>query len=164
MSSFSRRSSLSLLTLGLLAGCGFKPLYASGGGELIGRIALGDVDSRSEYYLRESLRRRLGDGGADPLYRLNVSTEIKTDSLVLRDDDSTTRFNYRATAEISVIRLETREEVLADRLRVSSSYDATTSLYSSRTSERAAERWVAESLGERIASRVIAGLAKPEVV
>jgi len=160
MSSYSRRSALTLLGLSALAGCGFKPLYASGGGELIGRIALGDVDGRSSYYLREALRRRLGDGGADPLYRLEVATKIERESLVLREDDASTRYSYRATANVTVIRLDSSQTVLTDEVRVISSYDATSSLYASRVSERAVERQVADTLGERIASRVIAELSK----
>jgi LPS-assembly lipoprotein len=161
MSSYNRRSALSLMALAALSGCGFKPLYASVGGDLIGRIELGDVDGRSDYYLRQVLRRRLGEGGADSLYRLNVSTDVKTESLILREDDATTRFNYRATASVTVIKLDTAEVVLTDEVHVSSSYDATSSLYASRTSERAVERQVAETLGERISSRVIAELSKP---
>jgi len=161
MSSYSRRTALSLLGLSVLAGCGFKPLYASGGGDLIGRIALGDVDGRSNYYLREALRRRLGDGGSDPLYRLEVATKIERESLVLRKDDASTRYSYRASANVTVTRLDTSETVLTDEVRVISSYDATSSLYASRVSQRAVERQVADTLGERIASRVIAELSKP---
>jgi len=162
MSSFSRRSALSFLALAALGGCGFKPLYArdGGGGDLIGRIALGDVDGRSSYYVREALRRRLGDGAVNPIYRLNVETDIETESLVLREDDASTRLSYRATAKVTVIRLESGETVLADEVRVISSYDATSSLYASRTSARSVERQVADTLGERISSRVIAGLSK----
>lgn len=163
MSSYSRRAVLSVLALTVLSGCGFKPLYA-GGGDLIGRIELGDVDGRSSYYLREALRRRLGDGQDGALYRLEVATEIETDSLVLREDDATTRFSYRATASVQVTRLETNETVLTDEVRVISSYDATSSPYASRTAERAIEQQVADTLGERISSRVIAGLAKPGAV
>lgn len=160
MSSYSRRAALTMLAMTAVAGCGFKPLYASGGSELIGRIELGDVDGRSSYYLRQALRRRLGDGGADSLYRLSIKTEVETDSLVLREDDATTRFNYRATSYVTVTRLESGETVMNDEVRVSSSYDATSSLYASRANQRAVEEQVANTLGERISSRVIAELSK----
>ncbi len=161
MSSFSRRSALSFLALAALGGCGFKPLYAGDSTDLIGQIQLGDVSGRSSYFLRESLRKRLGDGGENSAYRLDVRTRTRRRSIVLRDDDASTRFNYNATAFVTVTNLETSETVLTDELRVSSSYDATSSLYSSRTSERAVERQVAETLGERISTRVIAGLSEP---
>ncbi len=159
MSSFSRRSALLFLATVTLGGCGFKPLYAGSAKDLIGRIELGEVSGRSDYYLRTALRQRLGDGGADSIYRLDVKTRIKRDSLVLRGDDATTRYNYRATAFVTVTSIKTSKVVLTDELKVSASYDATSSLYSSRTSERAAQRQVSETLGERIASRVIAGLS-----
>lgn len=160
MSSYSRRRVLSLLGFAALGGCGFKPLYKGDASALIGQIQLGDVSGRSSYYLREALRRRLGDGGDASIYRIDVRTSTRRQSIVLRDDDASTRFNYRATAFVTVTRLETSETVLTDELRVSSSYDATSSLYSSRTSERAVEKQVAETLGERISSRVIAGLSE----
>lgn len=78
----------------LLSGCGFTPMYASGGGSpALSRIAVSAQDDRLGYRLREQLEDALGrDRAAAPLYRLATVAEQSRRPLGRRIDDTATRY------------------------------------------------------------------------
>ncbi|QTC91038.1 LPS assembly lipoprotein LptE [Brevundimonas goettingensis] len=83
-----------LLAGAALSGCGFTPMYASGGSAAISRIAVAAEDNRLGYRLREQLEDALAwDRGAQPpLYRLTTVTEQARRPLGRRIDDTATRY------------------------------------------------------------------------
>lgn len=82
-----------LLSGALLAGCGFTPMYATGGPPSITRIAVTAEDNRLGYRLREQLEDALAwDRGTQPLYRLTTVTQQSRRPLGRRIDDTATRY------------------------------------------------------------------------
>jgi LPS-assembly lipoprotein len=77
-----------------LSGCGFTPMYASGGSSTISRIAVTAEDNRLGYRLREQLEDALAwDRGVQPpLYRLTTETRQARRPLGRRIDDTATRY------------------------------------------------------------------------
>jgi LPS-assembly lipoprotein len=77
-----------------LSGCGFTPMYATGGSSVISRIAVTAEDNRLGYRLREQLEDALAwDRGAEPaLYRLTTVTQQARRPLGRRIDDTATRY------------------------------------------------------------------------
>ncbi|HEX8471139.1 MAG TPA: LPS assembly lipoprotein LptE [Brevundimonas sp.] len=82
-----------LLASAVLAGCGFTPMYVTGGSPSITRIAVAAEDNRLGYRLREQLEDALAsDRSAPPLYRLTTVTEQSRRPLGRRIDDTATRY------------------------------------------------------------------------
>jgi len=79
---------------GLLAGCGFTPLYGdTGASGSLSRIAVTTQDDRLGYRLREQLEDALGrDRATAPLYRLETTVEQSRRPLGRRIDDTATRY------------------------------------------------------------------------
>jgi LPS-assembly lipoprotein len=76
-----------------LSGCGFTPMYATGGSPGISRIAVTAEDNRLGYRLREQLEDALAwDRGSQPLYRLTTVTQQARRPLGRRIDDTATRY------------------------------------------------------------------------
>ena len=89
-----------VLAAGLLAGCGFTPLYgAAAGSSALSRIAVQTQDDRLGYRLREQLEDALGwDRGTAPLYRLQTQIEQSRRPLGRRIDDTATRYELTVRA------------------------------------------------------------------
>ncbi|WP_269515143.1 LPS assembly lipoprotein LptE [Brevundimonas subvibrioides] len=79
---------------GLLAGCGFTPLYGTTGASgSLSRITVTTQDDRLGYRLREQLEDALGrDRATAPLYRLETTVEQSRRPLGRRIDDTATRY------------------------------------------------------------------------
>jgi LPS-assembly lipoprotein len=79
---------------GLLAGCGFTPLYGdTGASGSLSRITVTTQDDRIGYRLREQLEDTLGrDRATAPLYRLETTVEQSRRPLGRRIDDTATRY------------------------------------------------------------------------
>ncbi len=77
-----------------LSGCGFTPMYASGGSSTLSRISVAAEDNRLGYRLREQLEDALAwdRGTQPPLYRLTTLTEQSRRPLGRRIDDTATRY------------------------------------------------------------------------
>lgn len=157
MSYFSRRESLSMLGLSLLAGCGFAPIYAGGtpARALTGTIALGEVSDRMGFEMREQLELRLGEAQA-PKYRLDVRIEVESEGLAITPDAAITRFNLSAIATYSLAPIGGGPAFLTASVRSFTAYSATASAYATRVAERDAHRRLAVSMADQIATRLAA--------
>lgn len=98
-----RRVAAALIVLSalVLSGCGFTPLYASGGaGGAVSRIAVATPDDRFGYHLREQLEDALAwNRGAEPaLYRLTTEIEQNRRPLGRRIDATATRYELTVKA------------------------------------------------------------------
>ncbi|MBK0400535.1 hypothetical protein H0I76_15145 [Limibaculum sp. M0105] len=163
MSSCDRRRFLALCgALAVLPGC-FRPMLAEGSGasELRGRIALPQTNDRLSYFLHDTLESRLGTPN-NPDYRLEVATALTESGLLVEQDNTITRIRVQAVADFRLYYKDAAEPVLRDRIVTESGYDATASLYASRTTEQDIERRLAKDLGERIARRIQAQASQIE--
>lgn len=156
MSLSDRRRFLALLGgVATLAGCGFTPIYGpnTAAANLRGRIIIPGFDSRLSFDLFERLEQRLGPPEA-PLFQLHIDTTIEESGLAISQDNAITRYNLRATAEYRLTRLADGVQVYAARARAFTAYSATTSVYATRVAARDAERRIAVSLADQIATRL----------
>lgn len=153
MSSFSRRAIL--LSPLALAACGFTPIYGRGSAAeaLHGKIALGPVDSRLTFEFNEQLENRLGRAEA-PIFQLDVTLSVSSKGLAITQDNAITRYNLTAEASFTLTRITDDMVVLQDRLRAFTAYSATASAYATHVSERDANRRLAVSLADQIATRI----------
>lgn len=163
MSSFDRRRVLLLAgAASLLAGC-FRPMLAedSAGGQLRGKVALPPVGDRFGFYLHDSLESRLGRP-SDPIYRLEVRTQVTESGLLVAQDNTITRLRLRARARYRLFRDGETKPVIDDVVVSESGFDSTASLYASRTTRKDIENRLAKDLGDRIARRLYAQAGRIE--
>ena len=99
MSSSDRRSFLALLAALPLAGCGFAPVYGTGGStrSLRGRIAYRAPDTPEGFRLRARLEDRLGRVERGD-YLLTVQLDIEEEAVVISSAQDINRFNLPGTA------------------------------------------------------------------
>ncbi len=156
MSLFSRRKILALAGAGLLAGCGFTPVYKSGSAaqNLHGQIAIDLVKGRNGFELRERLEERLGFAAADAPYQLSFRLKTTETGLAVTKDEGTTRFNLTGIADFSIKELATGKTVFADQVKNITAYSATSETYPSRIAELDANVRLARALAEQIANRI----------
>lgn len=158
MSSPDRRRALALLAGGLLAGCGFQPLYGEQGGVaggLRGEVAVSGADGRLGYHFRNRLRRRLDDPRPDAAFTLTVALSVSDEGLAITRQDDVTRISVTGEARWRLARRGDGEEA-EGVVRSTSGYSTLASPYATRIARRDAERRVAEDLAERVFARLAA--------
>lgn len=154
-----RRLGASLGLTVLLGACGFTPLYDPGtdASMMRGAVDIDVVPGAAGFALREQLENRLGVA-TDPAYRLEVDLELETAGIALTTGNVTTRFEVLGTADFVLVRMDTGLPVLADELQAVASYSApeseSVSAFGTRAAESNAERRVARTLADRIATRI----------
>lgn len=154
-----RRRALAALAGGLVAGCGFQPLYLEQGGAasaLRGQVAVTGADGRLGFMFRERLRDRLDTPRPDSSHTLDVALRFTDTGLAITRRDDITRFTINGEA---TWRLTRRGDgaVVADGLaRSASGYSTLASPFATRAARLDAERRVAEDLAERVFARLAA--------
>jgi LPS-assembly lipoprotein len=144
----------------LLSACGFRPVHGDGaGGDAIdGIVAINTPDGRNGFALREALERRLGRAASGAPWTLDVTLTLTQSGLAIAEDSAITRYVLRGVSDWALKGAD-GEIALKGQVQSMSAYSATGSLYATRTARRAAQRRVAEDLGNRIATRLSAALA-----
>lgn len=160
-----RRGALVLLA-GVLAGCGFRPLYGEGGGagRMLGAVALQEAASPEDFAYRERLRRRLGsdEGAGAPEWRLSWSLRFDETGIAITREADVTRYRLIASAKYTLERLDGSTPPVLGEVRAIGAYDATSSTYSTLSAERAELGDLAVELAELTATRLLADAARPE--
>jgi LPS-assembly lipoprotein len=159
---FSRRAAL----LGLLGGCGFRPIYADGpaapGGrgsvaaELAAtRVAL--IPERIGQLLRSALNQRLRNGSAASAQtELRVAISLTRQGVGVRGDDTASRVRVSAVANYVLTALGGREPLVTGRAFAADAFNLMANEYfASQLSGEAAD----ERLTERLADDIVAQLA-----
>jgi len=151
-----RRKFLALAGAGLLAGCGFTPVYKSGtaASDLHGKITIGVVKGRQGFELRERLENRLGFAGENAPYMLNFTLKTVATGLAVTKDEGTTRFNLEGIAAFTIKSSTTGAVLYTDSVKNVTAYSATSETYPSRVAELDANVRLAQSLAEQIANRI----------
>ncbi len=85
----------------VLAGCGFTPLYATGGG---GQIGVDQIEGRAGHALRQRLIERLSIGlpGVDTPGQLSVRLVQDLDRLALQPDEAAARTDVTVRADYTL--------------------------------------------------------------
>ncbi|MCC6007695.1 MAG: hypothetical protein JJU40_08450 [Rhodobacteraceae bacterium] len=151
-----RRVFLAALAGVALAGCGFQPLYAPGGGAhaLRGSVALDLPETRLGFETGEALEARLGMAGSGAPLTLAVVPQIAPEALELTASTMISRIRLEGSASFALRRPGEETPLLEGVVRASTAYSATASTLGTRAAERDARARLARLLAERIADRL----------
>lgn len=158
-----RRRLLILGAAGLLAGCGFAPVYGPGGagGAISGQVAMPVPQTRADYLLVRRLEERLGAAPA-PRYRLEAPLVITRDALGTTEDARTTRYQFVGRADWRLLPVGADPDapsVAQGRVEGFTGYSATGSTLATSAAERDAEARLVTILADQIVDRLL--LAAP---
>ncbi|MEQ8746374.1 LPS assembly lipoprotein LptE [Pyruvatibacter sp.] len=157
----------------LLAACSFRPLYGSDQQGTAAREGSADImisaigDNRVGQQLRNGLIDRLTPRGqsASAAYRLDVAiTDVLADLLV-QEDSTVLRRNYRLTATYRLIEVATGEQVFSAQTTRTAALNRLDSEYANVIAQRDAEERAADAVASVIAQRLgiaLSQLASPE--
>ncbi len=146
---------LLLAALFAVAGCGFRPVYATnadGSAPLFQRIAIRSVTAPEtvEPYIVTALQDRMAPKeGETPQYDLVVNASEVAERLAVQIDATVTRYNYRLNARYQLIDLTTGNAVEGAANAVVS-YNIVSSQYSTLFAERNAQEKAAKLLAQEI--------------
>lgn len=164
---------LALLAGGLLAGCGFRPLYGQRGvtggttADALAQIRIVPIANRTGQLLYNDLRDRLNPHGkpGDPLYLLTVTVEEINRELAFRGDETPTRGNLRLEANYVLREAvprgpdEPAAVVTSGQSRITTAYDIVESQFATIVSIDDARSRAVEALTEDIAARLAIALS-----
>ena len=165
---FSQRRGVIVLAwlalCGVLAACGFRPLYAPVGEREIAAnddmslIYVRPLPDRTGQQLHNLLLNRLNPRGQprNPGYVLNVRLSESIRELGIRKDETATRANLRLEASFTLRRADTRQVLIKGRGLSVNSYNILQSQYATLTSENDARARGLRELSDFIQARLAA--------
>lgn len=167
--SFSRRTGL-LGALGLLGGCGFRPIYAEGvpdaaGGDIAAELAatrVALIPDRQGQMLREALNRRLGNRAGRPAqHELRVAISISREAVGVRQDETASRLRASAVAAYTLAPLPSGAPLTTGRSYAADAFNIVTNQYfASQLSGEQVDRRLTERLAEDIVAQLAAFYAR----
>jgi LPS-assembly lipoprotein len=136
----------------LLAGCGFKPMYANNAlAPTLARVEVIAPDGRAGALIREHLDDALGrNGGGAPAYRMTLSIGETRYPRGVRIDNTATRYEYVLTANYVLRALSTGTDVKTGRAQVILTYDSADQPYASIMGQQDAQDRATEEAARRI--------------
>jgi len=156
--SWSKRQSLAaLLALSAAAGCGFAPLHGpdEAATQTRGLIEVGEVPGITGFEMRRQLTERLGVG-PKPTHLLTVEVSTSRRGLAITQDSDITRFNITGTATFALTNSAAGVRVLSGEVRAFAAYSSNDAPFATDVAERDAQRRLAQSLSDQIATRISA--------
>jgi len=140
----------------LLAGCGFRPIYAEPSGAAAARleeVAVADIPEpeASGFLVQKELTRRFAPAGAASgvRYLLEVDLAERRNAFAVQSDASVTRFDYELTAGYTLTD-RTTGATYAARAASVASYNVLNSQFATLAAEQEAREKAARALAERI--------------
>lgn len=156
-----KRRAAVLVLLGVLAACGFRPLYGerAQGPEVEAQFAAIDIapiSDRLGQLVRNHLLDAMNPYGRPqrPAYRLEVILSPTQESLAFREDDTATRVNLRLAATYVLKRARSDEILLEGGTRVIASYNVTRQDYATLIADRDARARAAREVADEIVTRL----------
>jgi len=153
---------VSLLSVLLLAGCGFTPMYATpspGSGKAnvvaaMNKIAIRPIPDRSGMKLRQELRERMQPKGlqGNAQYDLDVTLTRTVEELGIRGDATASRANLIISASFYLAEGGTR--VFGDRVQSIVGYNILDDQYATVAAQADAEDRAIRQVGDEIKTRV----------
>ncbi len=156
MSCDRRTFLLGAASLGLLAACGFSPVYGPGGGAdvLLGQIALDAPNTREGYLLTQRIEERLGRG-VGGAYRLDYSVTVGTAGLGLSRTGDTTRYQKVGNVTYTLRDASSGDVLTRRNTSAFTGYSATGSNVSTFAAEQDAIRRLLVILGDQMVDQLI---------
>ncbi len=140
----------------LLAGCGFRPLYASGPdgvgpADVLSGIYVEPIPERVGFQLRNQLLDRLNaTGDNNGAYRLKISLREETEGVAIRSNASITRYNYTLFARYDLFQTGGTTPVKSGNVSALAAYNVATSPYATVVAEQDASERAAGDIAERL--------------
>ena len=158
----------------LLAGCTAGPLYGThgvGGTDIggaaarlpyAGRIAITEVDTRTDQLVRNELLFRLNRGTpvADPVYEIRLSVEGKARGVIVQSEGVSRSVIYIERAKYTLVRLSDRAVIASGERSATVPYDQTAQLYASQRALKNAREEASRQLAGQIELAVASALSK----
>ena len=142
-----------------LSACGFSPMYGRGGPALdMQNIQVETGQDRVDFLLQEALNDRLGSRHNDGSYILLTESDVSTMGLGVGADAIAARFAVRLDVEYRLMRAGEDEPVIEGDVTSEASYDVSSSVYGSLSSERDAELRAAQLAADRITLQIARAL------
>jgi LPS-assembly lipoprotein len=153
---YSRRAFLSTAGLGLLSACGFSPVYQQGSAAsgLARQMAVGVVEGRYGFELRERLIERYGSADADARFALTFDLTIDETELVVNEEAEITRYALSGTVAYEVRNRATGELLHKDLVRTVTAYSATSATFPTTIAERDANVRLVRALADLMVTRL----------
>jgi LPS-assembly lipoprotein len=161
MSSSDRRLFL-LSGLAALAGCGFAPVYAPGGGgdALGGKIRVTAPDSRAGFLLTREIETRLGRP-ASPRFELRPVITLRTQDIAIDRSNVAARANLIGRIRYTLTDLETEEVMDSDEVSNFTGYSTFGTPVATQAAERDAEARLMQMLADQMLTRLVAAAGMP---
>ncbi len=159
MSSYDRRTLLTLIAALPLAACGFAPAYGPKGPAraLLGQVRLAAPTDKNEFDLVERLEERLGRTSTGR-YSLSYTITTTASGLAVTPTDDVTRFNI--DGRVTYRLLETGgEKALAGEVTAFTSYSTSGTTVSTVAAREDAFQRLMVILADQIVTRLVAGSA-----
>ncbi len=155
MSSFNRRSMITLLAAAPLAACGFEPVYGPGGagGALRDRLRIEPPTDRLEFELVSRLENRLGRA-ASPSHVLTYVLETSDSGLAISGTSDITRVNLSGSLAFAVTEGATNTPVQTGTVSTFTAYSTTGSPVATAAARRDAEDRLMIALADQLISRL----------
>lgn len=145
------------LALGL-TGCGLKPLYGGGGSgaaaSSLSAVAVGPIDDRAGWLLRNALVDRLGGEHDSPSYRLDVVIDDDITRFGIRGDAAATRERRTLRARYQLVAVDTGLVLLDATAGSDAGIDITSSEYATVAAEQTAVERLSQEVADDIVARV----------
>jgi LPS-assembly lipoprotein len=143
----------------LCSACTLRPLYSGGGSGTVAQslrhVEVAPIGGRAGWLVRTALEDRLGNGGGEARYRLEVELDDQITGYGIRADNAVTRQRRTLRARYRLIENE-RGTVVVDATAGS---DAGVDVVSSEYATVAAEQTALERLSIEIADQIVTRLA-----
>lgn len=151
-----------LMLLGMLDGCGFKPLYQERSSEIqtgsasSSNIHIALISNREGQILRNALQEEmlLIQGPEKQGYELQVKIDISKVNLGIRVDTSASRANMSVVATFSLIEPGTQKVALQQTVRRTASYHLDDASFVTLAAEEDVTKRLMLSVSEDIAARL----------
>ncbi|WP_343561274.1 hypothetical protein [Kiloniella sp. b19] len=143
---WNKRFHALLVTVLMLSGCGFRPLYQKQSGQeqtVVGdfqTVQIAPLSGREGQILHNFLRDRINPYGqpSSPRYLLQVDVTESESSVSTRSDGTSSRSNQQIVATYNLIDLAAGKSVFINESRSTNSFDSFTNEYSTLVSEETA--------------------------
>lgn len=156
----------------LVSACGFTPLYGSGGENRAAEASLASIavetptgEERLNRLAEDALIEALAPDGmrsATPAFRLETRLRDSRRGLLIQDDTSITRYNFRVTATWRLIDPAGDRVVAEGKATSTVSYNVADSPFSTVIAREDAERRAVREIADEIRLRLAMALSGPD--
>jgi LPS-assembly lipoprotein len=146
----------------MLAGCGFRPLYADrqahdlGAASELAKIQVAPISDRLGQLVRNHLIDQLTPLGKASAwrYRLTVVLTPSQEGVALAQDQAATRYNFQLRSKFILAELSSGAEILSGSARSIAVYNVVSADFSTLTAEADARRRAAREISDEITIRL----------